>query len=352
MQHYNSHRLIKNNFDLLRFVFSSIVLLVHSYEISGFDQLSIITNFLSSGLAVNAFFIVSGFLVFMSFERTKSITSFAEKRIRRIFPAYFTVVMICAIGLILVSTSNIESYFSSVWFKYIFANLTFLNFLQPTLPGVFEFNKMPAINGALWTIKLEVMFYMSVPVFVYLFRKFSRLSIMLLVYLSSIAYATIFTLAAERTGLNIYLQLDRQLPGQLSYFIAGAFFYYYLPIFERRISYFLFAAVLTIFANLFFPLTILEPFAIATIVIFFALFLYAGNFGKFGDFSYGIYIFHFPVIQLLLYSGWFHNSPWYFLISVILITMLCAIMSWHCIEKHFLVRKSYEVKATLDYVSK
>jgi peptidoglycan/LPS O-acetylase OafA/YrhL len=342
---HNSSRLTKNNFDLLRLLFAGTVLLVHSYWLSEFQQLGFITSVLSSTVAVKAFFVVSGFLIFMSYERSGTITVYAKKRIRRIYPAYFSVVMLCAIGLIAVSSKDIGDYFSVAWVKYVVGNLTFLNFLQPTLPGVFDTNKIAAVNGALWTLKIEVMFYLLVPLFVFLFRKFSHLQILILVYCLSVAYAEFFAVIAERTNSLVYAELGRQVPGQLSYFMAGAFFYYYLPLFERRIGYFLAAAVLVLSANMFFLLPILEPFALATVVAFFGLFLYLGNFGKYGDFSYGIYILHFPVIQVLLYSGWFRESPWYFLMAVILITTSGAIAMWHLVEKQFLFRKSHYITA-------
>ena len=346
MSPHNSPRLTENNFDLLRLLFAGTVLLVHSYELSGFQQLGIITSVLSSAVAVKAFFVVSGFLIFMSFERSATITSYAIKRIRRIYPAYFMVVMLCSISLIVVSSKSIGEYFSFAWVKYIFANLAFLNFLQPTLPGVFDTNKLAAVNGALWTLKIEAMFYLTVPLFVFLFRKFTHLPILTLVYCSSVAYAGFLAVVAERTGSGVYVELGRQLPGQLSYFISGAFLYYFLPLFERRVGYFLVAAVLTLAVNMIFPLPILEPFALATVVVFFGLFLYVGNVGKYGDFSYGVYILHFPVIQLLLYSGWFRESPWYFLLAAILITTGGAVAMWYLVEKRFLFRKSHYITAT------
>lgn len=147
MQH-DSPRLRANNFDLLRLLFAGTVCLVHVHGLSGFSELEPVTRILSSGMAVKAFFVVSGFLIFMSFERSSSLWAYARKRVRRIYPAYFTVVMLCAIGLVAVSSYNIEDYFSSAWLKYVVANLFFLNFLHPTLPGVFEANKIPEVNGA------------------------------------------------------------------------------------------------------------------------------------------------------------------------------------------------------------
>lgn len=345
MSQHNNPRLSKNNFDLLRLLFAATVCLVHAYELSGFQQLGWITRVLSSAVAVKSFFVVSGFLIFMSFERSASLASYARKRIRRIYPAYFTIVMLCAIGLAAISSKNIGDYFSLAWLKYVASNLTFLNFLQPTLPGVFDSNKVAAVNGALWTLKIEVMFYLTVPLFVFLFRKFSHFPMLVLIYSSSVAYAGLMPALAERTGSGAYEELARQLPGQLSYFMAGAFLYYFLPIFERRSHYFLVAGVSVLAANMIFPLPFLEPIALATVVVFFGLFLYVGNFGKYGDFSYGFYILHFPVIQLLLHSGWFQENPWYFLSSVIAITTAGAIAMWHLVEKPFLFRNSHYLDA-------
>ncbi len=342
-----SPKLSRNNFDLLRFLFAGTVLLVHSYQLSGYKQLAWIVSFLSSAIAVKSFFVVSGFLICMSFEHSSSLTSYMKKRVRRIYPAYCTVVLGGAIGLVLVSSVDAGSYFSLTWLKYLLSNLLFLNFLQPALPGVFEGNKIDAVNGALWTLKIEVMFYLAVPFFAYLLRRFSRLSVIVTFYVLSVLYALLLAEIAQRTGSALYAELARQLPGQLSYFMAGAFLYYFLPLFERHVrAFFATAVLILLFDMLLHPLPLLEPFALAVTVVFFGLFLYAGNFGKYGDFSYGLYIIHFPVIQLVIWSGWFRDSPWCFLLAVIFITLAGAIAMWHLVEKRFLFRSSHYITST------
>ena len=339
----DSARLTKNNFDLLRLLFAVTVCLVHAYQLSGFEPLGIFTRLLSSTVAVKSFFVVSGFLIFMSYEHSATLVSYVHKRIRRIYPAYFTIVMICALVLVTVSSKNIGDYFSLEWVKYVTANLVFLNFLHLTLPGVFDLNKLAAVNGALWTLKIEVMFYLAVPVIVLLCRKFSHLPVLMLTYCLSVIYSEVLIAASQRTGAGIYLELAHQLPGYLSYFMAGTFFYYFLPVFEKYRGYFVVLAVLALVTNMFFELPLLEPFALATVVVFFGLFLYAGNFGKYGDFSYGIYIIHFPVIQIFLDKGVLRESPWYFLIAVIITTIICAMVMWHFVEKRFLLRSSHYI---------
>ncbi|WP_201265574.1 acyltransferase [Mariprofundus sp. EBB-1] len=346
MVRHNNIRLRQNNFDLLRLLFAGVVCLVHASVLSGFQSLAWIPNILSSEIAVRSFFVLSGFLIFMSYERSSSLSSYFNKRIRRIYPAYFTVVIICAISMVTISTNTIADYFSFAWLKYLLSNLTFLNFIQHELPGVFETNKMAAVNGALWTLKIEVMFYLTVPLFVLLFRKFSLLPTLVIIYCLSIAYVELMSVMAAQTESPVYTMLGHQLPGQLSYFIAGAFFYYYLPLFERFIGYFLGFSISVLVINMFYALPFLEPFCLAAVVVFFGLFLYVGNVGKFGDFSYGVYILHFPIIQMLLYLDYFHDAPWQFLATVVFTTVIGAIALWHLIEKRFLLRKSHYVSAT------
>lgn len=338
-------RLEKNNFDLLRLLFAVVVCLVHAYSLSGYSDLVVLAAFLSSDIAIEAFFVVSGFLIFMSYEKSSSIKAYAIKRARRIYPAYFVIVLVCAVGLMFASSYPAREYFSSSWLEYVWANLIFANFMQPTLPGVFEENRYTAVNGALWTLKIEVIFYLSVPLFVFLFKRFGRLPVISVFYVLSVMYAFGFSVMAERTGHEVYAQLERQFPGQISYFMAGGFLFYYLKMFERNIGWFVSFAVIALLANSVYPLPLLEPLGLAIIVVFFGLFWFRGNFGMYGDFSYGVYIVHFPIIQILLHLGWFAQYPWLFLLSVLFCTGVCAFLMWHLVEKRFLRRSSHYIRA-------
>lgn len=336
-------RLQANNFDLLRVLFAGAVCLVHAYELSGFRELAPIVTVISSAVAVKAFFVLSGFLIFMSYERSSSLRNYAGKRARRIYPAYFVIIVLCAVGLAAVSSFPIREYFSIGWDKYVLYNLVFLNSLHPTLPGVFESNPIPLVNGSLWTIRIEAMFYCCVPFLVFLFRKASHLSVLALVYCLSVGGDALIALLVSRIGTSIYLELARELLVQLRYFMAGALLFYFLPVFERRITWFVTLAALILMVNLRFPVLLLEPLALAVTVVFFGLYFFAGNFSKYGDFSYGIYIVHFPIIQLAIYTGWLRQSAWLFLGAIVAATVLGSIALWHFVEKRFLLRSSHYV---------
>ena len=90
------------------------------------------------------------------------------------------------------------------------------------------------------------------------------------------------------------------------------------------------------------------PATIAFLVFlaaFFGLFLYLGNFGRYGDFSYGVYIIHFPVIQLLLDAGWRPDRPLSLFCAAAGITAVGAVAMWHLVEKRFLLRGNHYVAA-------
>lgn len=339
-------RFAANNFDLLRFGFASVVMLVHAHVLSGRPELAFLGDWLSSDIAVKAFFVVSGLLVVMSYERSRSVAAYAEKRVRRIYPAYFFVVVAAALGLFAVSTAPASAYFGRDLLRYLAANLAFLNFVHPTLPGVFEGNALREVNGALWTLKIEVMFYLSVPVIAWLGARLGRLPVIAVLYALSVAYVVILNRMAAQSGSVLYLEFARQLPGQLSYFMVGAFYYYYFDLFQRRAGWFLAGAVALFLVDRAYPTTALEPLWLGTLVAFFGFFAYLGNFGRYGDFSYGIYILHFPIIQLLVAAGLFAASPYAATFASCGLVVGAAVLLWHLVEKPFLKRSSHYVAVT------
>jgi peptidoglycan/LPS O-acetylase OafA/YrhL len=318
-----------NNFDLLRLLFASVVCVVHSQQLSGLSELTALTSLLSSAVAVKAFFVVSGYLIFMSYQRSSSIWSYAQKRVRRIYPAYFTVVALCAFGMVFASQLSWRDFFGLAWLKYVMANLAFMNFVKQDLPGVFDANKLNAVNGALWTLKIEVIFYLSVPFLMFVFRRFGQLRCLVAFYLLSLLYAYLFTEFAILSGRSLYVELARQLPGQLCYFLAGGFYYFYLPRLQPHMGYLALASVIILVGDRVSPIPVLEPFALATLVVFAATYRHLGNFGKYGDFSYGVYILHFPLIQLLVQYSVLKDSPWLFLGAVYALTLVGAVAMWH-----------------------
>jgi len=338
----------KNNFDLLRFVFAFTVLLFHGYALSREAALDVFARFLSAELAIQGFFVVSGYLVFMSLENSRSVADYLGKRVRRIYPAYFAVVAGFALLGALLTTAPAAQYFSTDLVRYLVANLVFLNFLEPNLPGVFRANPMSEVNGALWTLKIEVMFYAAVPVIARLAVRVGRGRTLLALYLLAAAYVVGMDWLYRRTGNGLYLVLQRQLPGQLGFFLAGAACYYYADAVAARWRWIVPSAALAIVAaQVWWPLAVFVlPAAVGALVVYAALGVrHLGNFGKYGDLSYGIYILHFPVIQWLVSLGLYRESPFGALAATIVVVLALAFASWHLVEKPFLRKTSHYVVA-------
>ena len=338
----------RNNFDLLRFVFAAVVVLYHVRICSAAPELAFLRVF-SADLAVRAFFVVSGFLVFMSFEQSRSTAEYFGKRIRRIYPAYFTVVVGAAMLGVFITELPWSEYFSAGVIRYVAANLAFVNFLAPTLPGVFVHNPLIEVNGPLWTIKIEVMFYASVPILAWLAARRGPALVLGIAYALGLAWMLGFEALATQTGSLLYAKLSYQFPGQLGYFASGALCYYYLPLLQRRWALAAALGAVGLIVSDVFPALriVVEPAALALVVTVLALGIrHLGNFARYGDLSYGIYILHVPVLQTLVALGVFERNALAAFALAIVIVLALAFASWHLVEKPFLKRGSHYVVAS------
>jgi peptidoglycan/LPS O-acetylase OafA/YrhL len=332
-----------NNFDLLRLALAVAVACEHAYLV-GLPPLRLgaFGAVFDGYAAVECFFVISGYLIFQSWEASSSLRSYAAKRIRRVYPAYATVVIAMALAGALLTTLTPAAYFTSpAWLRYLGANLLFLNFLQPTLPGVFTAAAEPWVNGPLWTIKIEVMFYMTVPLLALLRRRIAFVWIFAALYVGSVAWAQLFDTLRIATGRDVYAILERQLPGQMAFFVSGGLLYYYADAFRRRAGLFAAIGLAVVIAHYKFDLPWLYPTALAAVVIYAAEGLpYLGNFGRFGDMSYGLYVVHYPVLQVIAALG-LSALPAAAFAAGLAIAILLAFLSWHLIEKPTLHRSSH-----------
>jgi peptidoglycan/LPS O-acetylase OafA/YrhL len=331
----------QNNFDLLRLILSALVLLAHA-QLVGFNLA--LPEALSGNVAVQGFFVISGFLIVKSCHESSSIGRYFAKRARRIYPAYAAVILTSAVAGFFVTELTSHEYLSLDLAKYLAANLVFLNTLHPSLPGVFLHNTTTIVNGSLWTLKIEVMFYIAVPLLVALLRGRARLPVIVAIYVGALLWFNGFMALADRPGFE---QLSRQLPGQMSFFICGAAFYYYYDFFNSHAGKFLLGTPLCFAIDHLTGLTLLGPIGIATIVIYAgALAPYVGNAARFGDLSYGLYIVHFPIYQLIAATGFHGASPGGLVLLALAWSLGLALLSWHFVERPMLHQGShYRVSA-------
>lgn len=328
----HSYRPTDNNLDLLRLILASLVVMIHLANLTLDPAIVDYSGAIAfaSSRAVPGFFIISGFLIYMSYENSPTLWNYYIKRFLRLIPAYYLLIISSAIFLFFVSEFTADEYFSAGLLRYIAYNFAFLNFLSPDLPGVFTENAVQAVNGALWTLKIEVMFYLIVPLLFKLASRFSPLKVFPLIFVSSILYAYFLNHMSIDTGDQIYHRLSYQLPGQMMYFTAGILAYIYFEMFKKYVLSFMFLALCIFYLEIF----VLDSIALGTVLIYFFMIApYRVSLKNIGDLSYGVYIYHFPIIQILVHLGLFSASPLILIVVTYALTLGLSYISWHTIEK-------------------
>ncbi len=335
-----------NNFNIIRLFLSIWVMLFH---IGSLLDIKILKLF-SGRVAVESFFVISGYLVWQSYERSNNIWQYAQKRIRRLIPGYYFLTFLCTIVGIFLTTLSFKEYFKSLaLYKFTLANLAFMNFLSPRLPGVFVGN--PAneyVNGALWSLKIEICFYIFILIVAYICRKkiiFWLSSLIIATRLYGILCSQYHYILKDNFGLTayeIFFNPNNSFMCLASFCFCGSLLYKleknllkinWLPELFPLIIFLMFIGYKGYVNYLF------QPLVISIIIIYFALyfpFKILIN-DKIGDLSYGIYIYHFVIIQIFInlnlikYFGYINSS-----ILIIICSLLCAYFSWHTIEKKFI----------------
>jgi peptidoglycan/LPS O-acetylase OafA/YrhL len=332
-----------NNFDTLRFCAALAVLWSHAFglsmgregvQVGSFDPIASLSGgqMTMGDIAVATFFVISGYLVTQSFVRSRSIWRFVKARILRVMPGFLLVLAL--LGLVvgpLVTTSPLSEYFLSRDLYRYLLNATLLDFYD-RLPGVFEDNPRPYVNGPLWTLRFEVECYLVV--FVLGILGLLNRYVTSAIFLGGLAYLAFDGpyVLAELRQQNRHINLGTQ-------FLAGAVIYHWRPRLDGTVA--LICAGVTMLALLFGGLWLVVPTFFAYVVIYLALGpIRLPNMARYGDLSYGIYIYAWPVKQLiLLYSL---ASTWYWLAVIATPTVIAmSLLSWHLVEKIALSHKDY-----------
>jgi peptidoglycan/LPS O-acetylase OafA/YrhL len=327
----------ENNFDFIRMIAAVSVLFSHSYPITFGDiskePLLILTNSETNfgTAAVNIFFIISGFLVTQSFIRKETLKDYFRARILRIFPALIVMILLLVFvaGPLLTTLSATEYFNNKYTYRYLSMMYVFNNIEVQKLPGVFEKNPFhDTVNGSLWTIRYELVLYIALPAILLLFTKRLLASLLLTIFIICIS-------------INSFSAPGYIILSIVTCFLSGSIFY----LFRKKIPLHRFIAVCA--AGLLItsvPLKILSytfPWLAGYLVIYLALVPKSmlTRFGKYGDFSYGVYIWAFPVQQVIAQT-YSPKGSYFNALASFAIVLPIAIISWHLIEKPALKFKS------------
>lgn len=327
----NPHSFAPNRFDLIRLLLATGVFAYHAVALAGVDASGSIelTFARLAEVSIQGFFIVSGALVAGSLDRSSGLGDYAAKRVRRLYPAYAAIILIPAF-ISLAMTQDWQGVLS-----YLASNLVFLNFLEPSLPGLFESNRFPEVNGALWTLKIEVMFYILLPLILLVLKVLRArwwVAIALL-YIAGEVWAARLPMIEDA---HLGAALSRQLPGQMAFFAMGIALWKCAAHLPRLWAPLGLAGTILTAASLAHPL--LEPLRALGLAGLLAAIAFAPGpplrVARFGDISYGLYITHFPILQAMLAAGLLTTlgAPAFFALAAILV-LAASFALWHLVEK-------------------
>jgi len=339
-----------NSLGLIRFVMAALVIVDHSYTLGGWGYTLFVDEFKNQtslgGLAVFGFFAISGYLITKS-GMSSDVMQFMWRRFLRIFPAFWGVLVVAAfvIGpIVWVATGHgLRDYFSfepSGPFRYLWNNWT-LTINQLGIYDIFAdtpFGQLGAgsvLNGVLWTLTYEWACYLMVAVLVVAgVLKLARFVVPIVAV--GLLILTVTEMAAPGSVGSIipWFGDSTRLTFALVFFAGGCIAVYAdrIPFDDRLGIVSGLAAAVTLFTGGFTTFGFL-PFAYFLLYLAARLPAFAHVVGRKNDYSYGLYLFGWPVQQIFAFLGVFTwGFPAYAGLSI-LGAFVFAYLSWHGIEK-------------------
>jgi peptidoglycan/LPS O-acetylase OafA/YrhL len=326
----------RNNFDALRLLGALLVLVNHSMELTGHRPFLFAGNAIST-LGVKLFFVISGYLVTTSWLRDSHAGRYALRRARRIMPALALVVLAWVFVLgPLFSSVKLHAYAGSPLTLRYLGNLVF--HVAYALPGVFTSNPIPnAVNGSLWTLPIEVAMYIAVPLLL-LTGRWRILAVP--AAFAAAAAGSLHLLRGGSTPLVIYgTELWTALL-LVPYFVAGLVVAWFRL--ERFLDWRIGVLVLVglnwagghlgVWSEA--GLWIALPWA--TLAVGLRRWPVLNRAGRWGDFSYGLYLWGFPAQQAVIAVGGAAWTGWWNLALAGPVGLGCAVLSWHAVERRAL----------------
>jgi peptidoglycan/LPS O-acetylase OafA/YrhL len=327
----------QNNLHLLRLLAASTVLFSHAFSIATGDPqlepLRVRLGYTPGAIAVDVFFLVSGMLVTMSLVRRNDVVDFLRARFFRIWPGLVVSVFLTAFVLgPLLTTLSLSSYFSSraLW-SYTLSDCLVLNGMLYVLPGVFARNPLHgAVNDSLWTLPLEVTCYLLLLAAWGVVRRATSERFFAL-FIALTCCSLLIWHCIEFRGAP--LESSRARLDMMFFCGVAAYLFRNQIVLSHK---WLLAALAAIVLSSFDADTFAVAYTLAIpYVVLCVAYLPSGkirHFDALGDYSYGVYIYAFPIGQTVV-----HLLPGIGVLELFsiswLLTMAVAIASWHIVEK-------------------
>lgn len=340
----------ENNITFMRLLAALSVIYGHSFAISPStvekDWVIEKIGIFSGGIGVDFFFLLSGYLVCASLQ-SKGIAHYVVARVFRLLPALIIMLALTSfvIGPIISNLSIIDYFTNGQTHRYFFFLATLFKgeFL---LPGVFTHNPLDAVNGPLWSVLFESKMYILLA-FGYLLGLIRENKKTLF---NGLYFLLIFLVWSDTLKIPMLIS---HLESRVAFlFLTGVFLWinranvYVTPM---TLLFALFFAAYTVGTAKFYLAYLL------VLIIFFCVFSFGSRFyfmEKIGDFSYGIYLWGWPVSQII-YEQFPGMGPVLNSLATMVIAFLLGAMSWFFIEKPIMrsrFRKNLEIFLEMNLI--
>jgi peptidoglycan/LPS O-acetylase OafA/YrhL len=318
-----------------------MVIFYHSFAFTNHkkDPLAVLTNgqtnFSFVGLAI--FFFLSGLLVTQSLYHSSTWKNFLWKRFLRLYPAAWLAIIFCLFILgPLLTTFSLHSYFTDPLFFQYATSLSLFR-VSYLLPGVFVHSPVdPSVNAPLWSISLELKLYLGLLIFYTI--KFSYKKVLIVFLVLAAVLVNSFLYDAVENSIRNFSHSFVLYPyvAYTPYFLVGVLCFIYRHKIYSNFYFALFASLIAYVSVKF------NFFFLAKIVVIPILVLYASSFKPMlikkitpkPDLSYGLYVFAYPVQQIISQIIRTTNiAAWKLTLLCILCTLPFALFSWYVVEK-------------------
>jgi peptidoglycan/LPS O-acetylase OafA/YrhL len=338
----------RNNLEFVRLFLAVVVIFSHSFPLATgtekYEPLILATHGQTTAgtIAVNLFFVLSGFLITNSFLSSSSISSYLGKRIRRIYPGFIATMLVGA--LIVAPLASASSPLNSVAAKVGNFAMSCVRLREFDYLHAFPSNPAPgAINGSLWSISYEFWCYVGVAA-LGLIGVLARRRVVFAIFCLSLVVSFLFAITGWKLSGSFLGAIFGYPPfwaRLLPMYLAGVVFFLYRDRIPHKGSIAAGALGVLVFATYIPPgWTVCFPLAGTYLLFWFGYHsgIHLEDFGSRGDLSYGTYLYAFPIQQLTMRFIGHPISPYLLFIIVTPLTLIAAFLSWHLIEKWFLRR--------------
>jgi peptidoglycan/LPS O-acetylase OafA/YrhL len=349
-----SERLIsrENNFDLLRLFAAIQVLIGHTSEHFGIN-LGFIGKILGYFPGVPIFFSISGFLITMSYDKNKNIKKFFFNRFLRIYPALWVCVVFVVFSFIVFKAIPVKTFFTKEFILWLFCHVTIFQYYTPNILRGWG---VSAPNGSLWTIPVEIEFYIVIVVIFFVLKRIPILIKLIVLFVISYGVNRYYSYLINVFGENNYIKLlGVSIFPHLFNFIIGSVIYVLWNNVKEYIENkgiiwlliyagytLLFSVLLKKYSPSYYP-NIFGLFStlllsITIISIAFSFKTIAKKYLHGIDMSYGIYLYHGPIINIFVDLNK-NGYVKYYMVIVLIMTTIFAYLSWIFVEKKCLLIK-------------